>query len=539
MENFTEYVNFGDIAYDNGNFVGAQTWYKKALAEKNDDVYVLSRLGAIGISFSEFEEALQYFQDAVRYDPGNGDSVFNLANAYFFNQEYSQAADCYGKALLLPHSDDVPARIYYQLALLCSIRNDWKAAMINLEKSEEADKEHLIAISPDFVSEKIKIYMALHDIENAELCARKLLSIEPSKFENYGMYFSFLMARNELNAAGKILKEAEKYATMDAEQRGELVSLQSAYYLACAKEEPDNSAMYQDKAIEVLLKAASEKGISRGKRGELLMALAETYSNVESYDKAIRILKGLLDRQEVSATIFEVPPFEIQEPQEEEISRMEILDTGEEHVNRFIEYFENEPEELERIWSLYDEDEKFPVETVEVDGEELTMPMLPRDFFDSFERAERLKESGSQPDDTTDEILEENEIAPAVELVERIRFMLLSCYLGKDSFEDALPLSLTLRDSDEVYYQYFGTYTYALISKRLGYKEEAQINMEAIAYFKQRMLEAPGDTLAAVFRARLYAENGKFELARQIAGLLTEEDRADVTAYIDACRDKR
>jgi hypothetical protein len=117
--------------------------------------------------------------------------------------------------------------------------------------------------------------------------------------------------------------------------------------------------------------------------------------------------------------------------------------------------------------------------------------------------------------------------------------MLLSCYLGKDSFEEALSLALFLRDSNEIYYQYFGTYTYALISKRLGYQEEARTNMEAIAYFKQRMMENPGDSLAAVFRARLYAENGKFELAGQIARLLSEEDRAPVEEYIHACQNRK
>jgi hypothetical protein len=59
---------------------------------------------------------------------------------------------------------------------------------------------------------------------------------------------------------------------------------------------------------------------------------------------------------------------------------------------------------------------------------------------------------------------------------------------------------------------------------------------ETIAFFRNKTFENPNDVLASVFRARLYAEQGKFEKAKEIAILLSEDDRNSILNYIEQCQ---
>ena len=50
------------------------------------------------------------------------------------------------------------------------------------------------------------------------------------------------------------------------------------------------------------------------------------------------------------------------------------------------------------------------------------------------------------------------------------------------------------------------------------------------------MLKNPKNNFAVIFRARMYAESGKFAKAEEMASLLALEEKEAVTAYIEECR---
>ena len=85
IEVYKEAISNADLAFSNGKYENAVTWYDKALAEAPQDEYALSKAGTALVSMNKFDEAFGYFQRAVEADPENGDNVFNLANAYFFS----------------------------------------------------------------------------------------------------------------------------------------------------------------------------------------------------------------------------------------------------------------------------------------------------------------------------------------------------------------------------------------------------------------------------------------------------------------------
>ena len=62
--------------------------------------------------------------------------------------------------------------------------------------------------------------------------------------------------------------------------------------------------------------------------------------------------------------------------------------------------------------------------------------------------------------------------------------------------------------------------------------EYAEVN----AFFRTAMLNREGTSFAAVFRARMYAEVGKFAKAEEMANLLDTNEKQAVMEYINSCR---
>lgn len=210
MDTAKEFLSNADIAFDNGQYEEALKWYRKALEVTPDDIYALSRAGAICVSLKKMDEALIHFGKAKELDPENGDNVFNYANACFYNNEVVKAFNLYAEAERIGCSEDVMPRLYYQMGLMCSLRQDAKAALIYLQKCEEADKDGHIALSSDMISEKIKLYMYLKDYDSAEDCASKLVAAAPTEFKNYMVYYGILMAHSNLAVAEKLLADSRQ-----------------------------------------------------------------------------------------------------------------------------------------------------------------------------------------------------------------------------------------------------------------------------------------------------------------------------------------
>ena len=194
IETYKESITNADIAFSNENYEEAVKWYEKALASAPKDVYALARAGAALVAAGQFKRAYPYFQKAIDYQPENGDNLFNMANAYFFEGNVSKAMEYYTLASVKPCSPDVKARIFYQMALMCTIKQDYRAALINYQKYEDADKTGAASLDVDIITEKIQLYVKLEDFENAEKCAVKWIGLAPSELRAYMAYFNLLMA---------------------------------------------------------------------------------------------------------------------------------------------------------------------------------------------------------------------------------------------------------------------------------------------------------------------------------------------------------
>lgn len=497
-----------EVAFSNKQYDVALNWYHKVLEITPDDVYVLSRAGALCVPLGKFEEAKLYFSRAKELDPENGDNVFNYGNACFFNKDNAKAFEQYVEAERLGCSDDVKPRLYYQMALLCSMRQDIKSSLIYFQKCEESDKTGMIALNPDLISEKMKLYMLQKDYANAGKCAAQLVAINPTDFKGYMVYFGMLMANKNYAKAEKLLDDAGKYAEMSDDHRFALVMQFAALYAAKGDSE---------KTVQILEDRKKLGGLTNEQLTQLLLAQAEAYSKSENYDTAIAILEDMLTGRTYAASAKDagVAAQPIGELTIDEADAM--LQQDIENIQEKIASGEMDPDMGLYASADYDE-EGILVHNYDSAAFGLT-EMVPTE---ESEEEKQPAEGYDMPKD----------------LQEKAVFTLLSCYLAKDEFAQAQKFANVLKNSQNKYYNYFGVYVSAMTEKKLTGKSETAERKyaEAIAFFRNKIFSDATDVLACIFRARLYAEQGKFEKADEIASLLSESDRKSVQDYIESCK---
>jgi len=128
---------------------------------------------------------------------------------------------------------------------------------------------------------------------------------------------------------------------------------------------------------------------------------------------------------------------------------------------------------------------------------------------------------------------------------EKIDFIKLTCYLGKEDYDTAADFAGSLKLSENEQYSYFATYADAFIAQKFADKDPAQKEIAeekyniAIAFFKHKAFENPLDLFAIIFRTRLYAENGKYTMAEELIKLLPDEIKTDLNKYVSDCRAER
>lgn len=507
MDEVKELLVNAEIAFANKQYNAALTWYQKVLEVTPDDIYVLSRAGALCVPLGKFEDALVYFGRARELDPENGDNAFNYGNACFFNKDNVKAFEMYVEAEKVGCSDDVKPRLYYQMALLCSMRQDIKSSLVYFKKCEESDKTGMISLNPDLISEKLKLYMIQQDYAKAETCAAQLVAIAPTEFKGYMVYFSILMAQKQYAAAEKLLEDARSYAELTDENSFALTLQVAALHVT--KED-------YSKAISVLEARKAAGGLTNEQLCQLLLALAEAHAKNNDQNKAIRILQAMLAGTAFAQPVpvqpvrnipaRELTPEELEDMIQQDMSAIqEKIDTGEIDADMGL-YAEADYDEEGNLVHYYD---------------------------DAFFAAARQPGSTEAPAQDTAEQYELSK-----ELREKILFTLLSCHLAKDDYAAAQKLAHVLRHSDNKYYNYFGIYTSALTERKLTGSSDAANRKyaEAIAFFRNKSFADATDTLASIFRARLYAEQGKFAKASEIAYLLSDTDRKAVLDYMESCK---
>ena len=332
IEAYKEAIANADVAFANARYEQAVKWYDKALALAPDDTYALSKAGTSMVSLNRFDEAFGYFNRAVDADPQNGDNVFNLANAYFFSGDIPMAMEKYTAAELLPCSDDVKARIYYQLALMCSIKQDYRAALINYQKYEDADKTGKASLDTDVISERVNLYIQLQDYDNALKYTLKWLNLAPADIRCYIVYFNLLTATGQYEKAEKVLDDAEKFAVTDADTEYAVNVSRANLYANAAGTAFDKNGDCNQKAYDLMNELIVSPAGTQESKNELVLGLGELCIAMGKVEEAIDLMQMLTEEPEAEAApsapvpdAAPVDPAEIDAMLSDDLARMDAM----------------------------------------------------------------------------------------------------------------------------------------------------------------------------------------------------------------------
>ena len=529
IEAYKEYIANADVAFANGRFDSAVAWYDKALAEAPNDTYALSKAGTSLVSLNRFDEAFGYFNRAVEAEPQNGDNVFNLANAYFFSGDIPKAMEYYTQAEMMECSDDVKARIYYQLAMMCSIKRDYKAALINYQKYEDADKTGQAALDTDVISERVNLYIQLEDYDNALKFTLKWLNLAPADIRCYIIYFNLLTATGKYGKALSVLDDAQKFAVKDENDKYALDVSRANLWVAAAGTVFDKNGDFNQRAYDLMNELIISPFGTQDSKNELVLGLGELCISMGKVDEAIDLMTMLTtepEREEIpdapaAPVDLTVDPAEIDAMMERDMQAMDAkIAAGE---------ISEDIGELAEV--SYDENGQ-PVRSYpegvfgEVDGYQLP-------DFKGVDMEALKKED------------DEREAADQADFRARVNYTLLTCYAFKEDFEKTLEYARLVKlTPNNTYYAYFGRYSEAFAMRKLAEqgrgvtKEEAERKYsEELAFFRAEMIKADENSaFALLFRTRMYAETGKYTKAEELADLMTDQDRESLMSYIAECR---
>lgn len=533
-DNFNEYVADAQYALNNQKIELAKEYYEKAYKQRPENIDVLNKLGNICMMLGEFDKSFAYFEKLVKLEPDNGDNYYNLGNAYFFNTKYKQSMESYVEAISKGCSEDILPRVYYQLALLCSIQGNAKASLINFQKYEDTDPTGLVGVSQDVLTEKIKLYMLEQDYVNAEKTAKILINATPDVYEYYEVLFNIEIALEKYAEAEKILADSGKYIQLNYSQNLSKIFHLSLLYITMADTDTENSEKYLKKSLEILNDAKEKMKLTLTNSNEISSVLAEVYMKLGDYDSAIQIAKSLIEELPVDKpTNLPNTDGESQEEYSEENAEDEEPEIDEE-VQKAIEavselYQRVENGEIDNLVDIdYDED-----------GNEIKVYNESLLDIGSSSQQDGTSETFSEIFDD-----EKSAILSKEEYTDKVYNVLVTCYAVKEEYNNVLKYVDVLIRSNNKAIATFGVYIKAFSARELAKAGKEQMTVadnlynRAIAYFKTQMFQDRGNREAVVYRARLYAENGKFILADEMAKLLDDETHKSLTEYILKCREE-
>lgn len=506
-----------ELAIQNGRYDMALELLRQGVKQAPDDIEMVTRLGVIYALTEQYEHSVNCMKQALTLEPENGDCHFNLGNAYLFSDNHAKAFEHFVEADRLGCSPEVSLQLNYQMMILFVMRQEFQTALTYMARVEEMDAGGAIALQPDFISKKIQLSMLLQDYEAAWKYAAQQVSREPTVFQHYGTLYSLEMLLERYGAAEDTLFRAEKTVPMTDEEAVNLATMKSSLYLTAASKDPEYEMAYFQQAEDVLEPFLSRRNLPVQAFMMLQIAYTDVLLKCGKYERCIHVIEELLD---TSPRKF-VPPTPEDAARVEEVKEVVFADEQE---------YLNEQEEQMRI-RFADVDVLAAADGRQVEEDEDGMPFI--------RFSNEMDDIAQEPDA---EVTGEDAKLP-VPLDEDTRGKLLmtmiTCLLEKRDFRKARTYAAALRESENLQYSYYGRYVEAMSARHLGLPK-AQVDrlyQETIAYFRSRTVENRTDALAAVFRARLYAEQGKYAKAREIARMLTEEDQAAIERYIGELKD--
>ncbi len=240
MLSIDETLALGTRHHQAGQFAEAERIYRQILQADPRHPHALNQLGMLALQARQFDSAVQWITQAIRYDRSKASFHANLGEAYRHLKKTSEAIECYRTALRI--QGDL-ASVHMNLGILQYAQGQLSEATASLRTA--------VKLSPEDAHARTLLGRALHDqkkFSEAEICFRRVLRSSNANPEAHFDLGSVLGSQGKLSEAAACYRAALALQGDYAEAHNNLgtilkdqgsVALAVAHYEAALKAKPD------------------------------------------------------------------------------------------------------------------------------------------------------------------------------------------------------------------------------------------------------------------------------------------------------------
>ncbi len=461
------------------------------LEPKNADAYKFA--GNALMSLARYNEAIENYSLAVKYDAGNGNRYFDLGFAQATDARMADAMKNLAKADELGCIPENMIQLYNLMGILCFDIGRYEDSLINLNKAEQ-----LIGVDLDILKRKAIIYGIRDDIRNGLHVANQIKLIAPSEYTGYQLAFKLLIQAGRLDTARTELQKAAKYTEPMMEFYFDQMTLELEFY----KNDKDREHFH--KALGIIDTALRTVKPEITSVAESYINAAEIYLQLEHADKALDCLYAAQAPVEAYNNGFAIVEEELAPPAELDEYAIE-------------EMIAADREKMEEELGEYGLEELIENTEPNEDGE--------REFFTEIEEVEEEAAPTFKLDGSG-----EFELSSANR--DQINRLYIGAYTLKKDFEKVIAYAKMLQASEGLQNIYIGKYTEVNALKEMGAEDAEARYKETIKFFRNAMIKDPTDIMAVTFRVQCCIDIGDYAQAEEVCRLLSDEIKAPLLEKI-------
>lgn len=470
-EQLAELISNSQTAFLNGRMQEAFSLAKEAISLDPDCADAYQCAANVCMSLSRYDDAIEYYQQAVKCEPDNGNRYFNLGYAQASVNKITETMQSFAKADELGLSEDAAGQMYHILGIVNQQLGRLDDALINLKKSEM-----LVPGDIDILKRKAAIYGIQDDLPNCLSVANQMKLLAPSDYSGYQVAYIMLKQANRLEDAFKELVYARKnLMNFPFALCSDMVNFELTAY------DKDNNPDRLQRALTYIKHYMKKEKPSVEEVTECYLIAADLYLHTEEAENVIMCLKAA-----------EKPAFS---------------------YNNGVFFYEYDPVQADSIAILN-----------EMNANLYRYEQL------SVEQLEEMKNSGTylspaENNSGNDEykLDESDEYTISPEDTDRINRMYIGAYTLADDYRKVMYYALEMQKSQQEYFAQLGMYTEANAMKSLnldGWREKYD---EVQKKLRNAALKDPSNFNALMLRVKCLIDTERYDEAEEKCSYLRQE----------------
>lgn len=483
-EQMVELISNSQAAFMNSQYHEAFNLAQEAikLDPKSADAYQCA--ANVCMSLSRYEDAIEYYQQAVRCEPDNGNRYFNLGYAQASINKIADTMQSFAKADELGLNDDAAAQMYHILGIVNQQLGKLDDALINLKKAET-----LVPADIDIMKRKAAIYGIKDDIPNGLNVANQMKLFAPSDYSGYQVAYILLKQANRLEDAFKELVYARKnLMNFPFALCSDMINFELTAY------QKDNDPSRFQRALMYIKHYLKTEKPTQQEVIESYIEAADLHLQLNDAEGAIMCLKGA-----------ENPVFS---------------------YNNGVLYYEYQPEQADADSILN-----------EMNANLYRYEQLSTEQLEAMRNnGTYLTPTGSNGYDNGEYKLADEKPVISSEEKDRINRLYIGAYMLKEDFRKVMYYALELQKSEQEYLVELGWYTEARAMKDMNLDGWREKYADVQKRLRNAILKDPTDLNAMTLRVRCLIDTEQYNEAEEKCSYLKKELQESLLEEINKAR---